>query len=194
MLTVRVTDHLQFYSTAILNGSIIDANTTGYLHTYNKQADIGSTTFDLKACIALYLERNMKVRDYMAMYNWDYNQGNAIIEVYGTFTPGVEHDFFHGCTMMTGSTIDLSSRTNALPLVSAFTSGANTLAFADGATVNVKLGGRKVARGEPIISWSAKPANIDTVKFKPALGERACSFVKKDDGLYITRGFMIIVK
>ena len=187
--------HFMLVNTTILNGTILGMG-GGALHTYStSKTDIGSETFDFVATVTvLNIERKMKVRDYVAGYKWDYNYGDAVIDVYGTFTPGARHDYFHGCTMMTGSTIDLSSRTNALPLVSAFTKGAKTLAFANGATVNVKLGGRKVARGEPIISWSAKPANIDTVKFKPALGERACGFVKKDDGLYIMRGFMIIVK
>ena len=194
-LIPSVNQHFMLVNTTILNGKILGMG-GGYLHTYNSsKSDIGSETFDFVTTnTELNIERNMKVRDYVAAYKWDYNAGDAVIEVYGTFTPGAEHDYFHGCTMMAGSTIDLSSRTNALPLVSAFTDGAKTLAFTNGATVNVKLGGRKVARGEPIISWSAKPANIDTVKFKPALGERACSFVKKDDGLYITRGFMLIVK
>ena len=97
--------------------------------------------------------------------------------------------------MMDGSTIDLSLRESALPLVSAFTSNsAKTLDFETNKTVFVKFGGYRASSSTPIISWTAKPADIDTVKFKTAPGERPCSFIKKDDGLYIMRGFIILVR
>ena len=56
--------------------------------------------------------------------------------------------------MQEGSTIDLSERTAALPLVSAFTNtdSDRTLKFADGATVYVALGGKRFAGGK-VISW-----------------------------------------
>jgi hypothetical protein len=96
--------------------------------------------------------------------------------------------------MTDGSTIDLSLRDGALPLVSSFTSGANTLQFATGApTVYVKLGDKSFAGGK-VIAWNEKPGNIDTVKFKNAPGERKCAFVAKDDGLYCTTGLVVFVK
>lgn len=119
---------------------------------------------------------------------------SPLLEIYGTFKPSA-HNYFHGCKMMDGSTIDLSSRTNALPRIAAFTSNsAKTLDFETDKTVYVKFGGYRTASREPIISWTAKPADIDTVKFKAARGEQPCSFVKKDDGLYIRRGFTILVR
>ena len=188
------TTHFMLYGTAIQNGSIVNASSPGWFHTYSRSTpDIGSSTFDFKAGIALNLERKMMVRDYTAMNRYDSNAGNAVIEVYGTFTPGADHDYFHGCTMMDGSTIDLSARTTPLPLVSAFTDGAKTLGFESGKTVYVKLGDRKASSSTPVISW-AEGTDIGTVKFKPAPGERASGFVKRDDGLYAMRGFTIIVK
>jgi hypothetical protein len=95
--------------------------------------------------------------------------------------------------MQDGSTIDLSSRTSALPLVSAFTTGDNMLKFANGATVSVKLGERRVSSRTPLISWTAG-TDIGNVKFKSADEERNCCFVVKDDGLYALSGFIVIVK
>ena len=90
--------------------------------------------------------------------------------------------------------MDLSSRTSALPLVSAFTTGDNKLKFANGATVSVKFGERRVSSRTPIISWdsASKPTGIDTVKFVSATGERKRSFVAQDDGLYALNGLIIL--
>ena len=200
-LTVRLANsgtHLQLYSTAILNGSIIDNVSAGYIHTYNAQADIGSESFDLNTGIALNLERDMVVRNYTAQNKWTTsNAGNASIKVHGTFKPMAQaENCFHGCIMQADSTIDLSNLTDALPLVSRFTNGANTLQFLDNTTVNIKLGARTVSPRKPIISWepASKPTNIDTVNFVSVTGEIERTFVARNDGLYALSGLMIIVK
>lgn len=93
-------------------------------------------------------------------------------------------------------TIDLSERTAAIPLLSAFTNtnSDRTLKFADGATVYVNLGGKKFPQGK-VISWSEKPANINTVKFRHAPGVAPKGgFVAMSDGLYLKTGFMIFVR
>ena len=126
-------------------------------------------------------------------YNFNNNSGTAALNVYGAFKPS-EHDYFYGCTMQDGSTIDLSSRTNALPRVSAFTAGDHTLKFATNATVRVKLGGRKVSRNEPIVSWATAPENLAGLKFVSGDENRRFSIVKKDDGLYIHTGLVIFVR
>ena len=185
--------HLMLYSTEILNG-IIETDSGGYIHSYSaSKNDIGSTTFDLDTATALNLERDMVVRDYTARNKWTgSNAGNALIKVHGTFKPMVRaENCFHGCIMQADSTIDLSVLTNALPLVSRFTNGANTLQFVNDTTVNIKLGTRSVSRRTPIISWTSKPDGINTVKFKSATGERQRSFVVKDDGLYALSGLII---
>jgi len=155
--------------------------------------DIVATNVDFRVNAALELNAKIKARDYEAVYGYNYNSGSAVIEVNGTFRPSA-HNYFRGCTMMDGSTIDLSSRTNALPLVSAFTSGAKTLGFEAEKTVRMKFGGYGVTSREPVISWASKPAGIDAVKFRSAPGEIARGFVAKDDGLYVVCGFMILVR
>ena len=131
---------------------------------------------------------------YEAVYKANYNSGTAALNVYGTFKPSKEHDYFYGCTMQDGSTIDLSARTNALPRVSAFTSGDNTLKFATNATVRVKLGGRKVSHKTPIVSWATAPENLAGLRFVSGDENRPFSIIKKDDGLYIYTGTVILVR
>lgn len=60
------------------------------------------------------------------------------------------------------------------------------------ATVQVKLGGRAVKSSVPLITWATKPANFDSIKF--AACDRGGSIRVKDDGVYFTSGFMIIVR
>ena len=96
--------------------------------------------------------------------------------------------------MMDGSTIDISSRTTALPLVSVFTNGDNTLKFAEGATtVYIRLGEKRFPGGK-VISWAEKPDGIGTVKFRCADEGHQLSFIPKGDGLYATSGLMFIVR
>ena len=163
----------------------------GYLQTLTSACN--ATNVDFIVGSALNLGTALSVHDYESVYDWNANSGTAALNVYGAFKPSA-HDYFYGCTMQDGSTIDLSSRTNALPRVSAFTSGDNTLKFATNAIVRVKLGGRKVSRNEPIVSWATAPENLAGLKFVCGDENRRFSIVKKDDGLYIHTGLVIFVR
>ena len=163
----------------------------GTLQTTNAAYDARNVDFIVGS--ALNISSALSVHDYEAVFGANYNTGTAALNVYGAFKPS-EHDYFYGCTMQDGSTIDLSSRTNALPRVSAFTSGDNTLKFATNATVRVKLGGRKVSHKTPIVSWATAPENLAGLKFVCGDEERRFTVIKKDDGLYILRGTIIFVR
>jgi hypothetical protein len=155
--------------------------------------EASTVDFRVNCCINVLAPLNL--HDYVALYGENTNMGNEAINVFGTFKPSPTHNYFHGCRMMDASTIDLSERTAALPLVSAFTNtdSDRTLKFADGATVYVALGGKRFAGGK-VISWDEKPENIGTVKFRSVPGERRYAFVAKDDGLYTMSGMVILVK
>ena len=133
------------------------------------------------------------VRDYVAQYPGNGNAGSGPLNVFGTFKPSA-HDVFYGCTMQSGSTIDLSLRTKALPLASQYQSGDYTLKFADNSTIYINTGDLKVNRKSPAITWDEPPANIRTVKFKNADPESTRTFVSRDNGVYALTGFVIIVK
>ena len=201
-LTVDVSDGKAFFlcNATISNGTIELQSAgdgrllTGRDGTAAANATNHAETVDFKVGCALCLYSPLSVRNYEALYNVNSNNGMAAFNIHGAFKPSA-HNYFHGCTMMDGSTIDLSLREAALPLVSAFTNenSDRTLKFADGATVYVKLDGKRFPQSK-VISWASKPENIGTVRFRSAPGERRCAFVAKDDGLYTTTGFMIIFK
>ena len=155
-----------------------------------------ASNVDFRVNCRLNIIAPLNVHDYVALYGTNANLGNEAINVFGTFRPSSAHNYFHGCRMMDGSTIDLSERTSAIPLLSAFTNTESdrTLKFADGATVYIDLGGKKFPQGK-VISWAEKPANINTVKFLHAPGVAPKGgFVAMSDGLYLKTGIMIFVR
>ena len=179
--------------TPISNGTFVVSGGTFMTQNYKGTINAMTTTMRMGCAINLPSMSTMNVRDYVALYDGTDNSGTGALNIYGTFKPSV-HDKFYGATMQNGSTIDLSSRTNALPLVSAFTSGDHTLKFADGATVFINPGSLTVNSKTPIVTWEEKPANIGTVNFKWSDPECKRGFARKNDGLYAISGFMIMVK
>ena len=154
----------------------------------------------LKLAGAITVAANIEVLDYTSSYVDSLadgvmgNAGNGVIGVAGVFTPLT--DYWHGCELHDGATIDLSGRDGEFSAVSGFARGLNTLAFTAGARVSIKLGSRPILCGERIISWTeeTKPANVDSVKFKCGDGARSYGLVIKDDGLYIAKGMVISVR
>ena len=117
--------------------------------------------------------------------------------VLGTFQPNT--DRFYGCKLMSGATLDLSGRTTPLDVRSANNvsagASARNIQFEDGATIRVKLGNTSL--GNPIVKWSNtddKPSNWDDLTFELASRPSGGYLVKKENGLYIRRGFLVIVK
>ena len=182
--------YLKFQDLAPQGPGKIKITTGGWLQTITS---CNASNVDFIVGSALNISSALSVHDYEAVFGANYNSGTAALNVYGAFKPS-EHDYFYGCTMQDGSTIDLSSRTNALPRVSAFTGGDHTLKFADDATVKVKLGGWKASTKTPIVSWETAPENLEGLKFVCGDKERRFSIIKKDDGLYIYAGTFIIVR
>ena len=185
----------------IADAGVLSASGAGVLKFGNpnsKAVEIAATNTAFRIACPIQMQLNsgvsVDVGDYEAVYAGSTNTGTNPLKVFGTFKPSA-HDVFYGCTMMDGSTIDLSSRTNALPRVSSFASGSNELKFDDGATVYVRLGGRRFPGGK-VVSWASGsgPDNADTLKFKSVAGERRCHFAVRDDGLYAQCGFTMIVR
>ena len=192
-LTVPIANGKTFYlfNTTVKNGKV-DITSGGWLKTRSGYT-VTATNADFRVGSAMRILGPMSVRDYEPAYGSDYNDGTAAFNVHGTFKPAAGHNYFYGCTMQDGSTIDLSSRTGALPLVSSFTKGDHTLKFAAG-TIHVKLGERNVTRNTCLISWSSKPSGIASTRFVNAEGERSRRFSARADGLYLSGGTMIIVR
>ena len=70
----------------------------------------------------------------------------------------------------------------------------NTVTFADNATIAVKIGNRHVPSGTRVISWVEQPSNLASLKFVRGDSDRGYSVIKRDDGVYMRQGFVIVVQ
>ena len=192
--------HFYLNNTTISNGTL-DITSGGYLHTFRNASNARNANIDLNC--ALWLEKDLSVSNIVIKYNGDWDQGTAALNVYGTFRPETAGGYFYGPTMQDGSTLDFSAWPTSLgwPVYSRsakVTNGVkvrNTFTFANGATVKIKLGAKKVPKGTKIVDWrDSTPSNLDTLKFVCGDEGRGYSVVKRADGLYYYSGFAIIVK
>ena len=191
-LTVPIAVGKSWYvrESSFTNG-MVNITSGGWLQIVNAT---DASTVDFKVGCALNVGAQFDVRNYEPVWSsTGYNSGSGVLNVHGTFKPAA-HDCFYGCTLLNGSTIDLSNRTGALPMTAAFTtSGKKTLEFASGATVNVLASPQnatKTANGKQIISWSAIP---EGVTFLPA--KKGQRLVPKADGLYLEgNSFIVIIR
>ena len=180
---------------SVENGNMAIAS-GGYL-ALNSGTVGGSSSLNLEMTGAAFkTDGDFSVSNYVARYTDAYNHGSAPLKVYGTFTPaGVDEnglEYFHGCEMQTGSTIDLSAKTATWDTTATGwggtddADGARTVTFADNATVTLDLHGRTLAKGEKIVSWIETPANLDTLTFAldAATTEAGESLVVTESGIY----------
>ena len=190
-VTIASGKHWYIRCISCTGGGKVVVGATGWLHPV---VDVDASTVDFVVNSAIQLDGQLDVHDYEPQWSGaGYNKGSKALNVHGTFKPAA-HDYFYGCTLMDGATIDLSNRTGALPLTSAFTdTGKKTLEFASGVTVNVLASAKnatKTANGKQIISWSAIP---EGVTFQPV--KKGQRLVPKADGLYLEgAGFSLIVR
>lgn len=155
----------RLFKTAILNGTITTSG-AGTLYLGVDGGYVAATNLDLHAGCALNIINDVSLRDYKATYTGNSNSGSAEMTVSGTFVP--KTDYFYGCTLLDGVTIDFTERMNTLNVVSSFTSGSNELSFAPYATIMVDLAGNGsrflASAGNPyLIKWDTEPADVTFV-------------------------------
>ena len=159
--------------------------------TFAVSKALDARTVDLRMNAAFNLAAALDVRDYLAVYNADYNTGTAALNVWGRFTPMV--DYFYGCTLQDGAVLDLSYRQGVWSTMSRFSNGAKTVSFADEATITVDLGTRQIGKGGQVVAWDAAPANLAGLTFKLAASRQGWLEVKPD-GIYYRSGMAVIVR
>ena len=180
---------------SVENGNMAIAS-GGYL-ALNSGTVGGSSSLNLEMTGAAFkTDGDFSVSNYVARYTDAYNHGSAPLKVYGTFKPdAVDTDgreYFHGCEMQPGSTIDLSEKTVTWDTTSTGwngtgdADGARTVTFANNATVTIDLHGRTLAKGEKILNWVEAPENIGTLRFVPddITAESGESLVVTESGIY----------
>ena len=123
------------FNATVMNGTV-DITSGGTLKL--DKTGVVATNVDFKLKCALNVVVPFKVRNYESAYVNNYNWGSYPVSVLGTFKPTTQ--YYHGCEMQDGSTMDLTAWPSSLgwPMYSRFSGGNKTMSFADG-TVNVSL-------------------------------------------------------
>ena len=172
----------------ITNGVFLLKNNTYW--RINSALSARGTT--LRAEGTLYIGAQLDIDNYYAACSNNVNNGTAAMNVYGRFTPAT--DYFYGCTLQDGATLDLNGRNGAWSTTSAFTSGANNVTFASGATITVDVSTRPTFKGK-IVDWGAgnTPSDV-TFKLDAASKAMGRALRVKDDGLYAVGGVIIIIR
>ncbi len=182
-------NNLHFINAGVITNGVFSLEGAGCWRINNNVQARGAT---LRVETALWLDGHLDAGDYYAAYTANTNTGKGGMSVYGRFTPAT--DYFYGCTMQDGSTLDLNGREGVWSTTSAFTNGLNRVTFAEGAAVTVDVHARPVWAGK-IVDWGVGNRPTD-VLFKldeesKAMGRALCVL---DDGLYAVGGTMIIVR
>ena len=180
---------LYFADSVNITNGVFWTKGNGCWQTTNTVKMCGAT---LRAESALNIGGQLDVDDYYAACTNNVNNGTAAMNVYGRFTPAT--DYFYGCTLQDGATLDLNGRNGAWSTTSAFTSGANHVTFASGATITVDVSTRPTFKGK-IVDWGAGNTPSD-VAFRLDAASKAMgrALRVKDDGLYAVGGMMIIIR
>ena len=188
-VTVANGKSFYLYNLTVRNGTFA-ASGAGTL-VFDQAAFNGANAdFDIN-CIARLNLANISMSNLTWGVSASASAANASnkISVYGALKPvGTK---FPNIEMKNNSTLDL--RGNTLPWSTAASQDSRGCSAAkDARTIYVKSGDRTGPSKTPIVTWAAKPEN--TVKFKCTDEGQIASLVAKDDGLYLVKGFLIIVK
>jgi hypothetical protein len=181
--------YLKFRDYTIANGTVRFAP-GGSTAMFQTAGAVDASTASLDFNCRMEIKNDMTVKDVVFRHegNWGWSSADVKMKVLGRFNPC--GGYFPGIELQNGATLDLSERTTALPMASEFETGDNTLKFADGATIGVKLGEAR----SPLVSWTAAPENIGTVKFKCVDEDSNCSIIVKSDGLYAVTGLTLFLR
>lgn len=145
-LTISLQDKLEWKPSSITIGTILICK--GTLTVVGNVSD-SSANLTMTDTAGLSLGAyEYVVNDYIANSTGSLS-GTGALQVSGTFTP--TSDNFYPCTMMDGSTIDLSTKETTWSLSNAAGAAAQ---FAAGATVTIDVGVREIAAGDKIVEWS----------------------------------------
>ena len=191
-LTVEIEAGKTLYltdSVTITNG-VLWTKGDGCWRIVSKPVNMRGAT--LRAESALWISGQLDVENYYAACTNNVNNGVTAMNVYGRFTPAT--DYFYGCTLQDGATLDLNGRNGAWSTTSAFTSGANHVTFASGATITLDVSTRPTFKGK-IVDWGAgnTPSDV-TFKLDAASKAMGRALRVKDDGLYAVGGVILIIR
>ena len=122
-------------------------------------ADLDPMRFTSVTCVNRVGDVDLVVMPVEARAAW----GDDAVSIFGTFTP--QDSYRARFELQNGATLDLREKTAVWPVEG---TGTHTtpLAFADNATITIDVTGRDFTTDEKVVSWTAAPENLSTLKFR----------------------------
>ena len=159
--------------------------------------DLGSATLDVGLGCTTHIEAKCRVGTFIdrrETYGENPAQ-NAMMTILDRFQP---------MTTNLLKTITLGDATHLAPVLDlsgldapfVLPSKGCTMNLAEGATIRLKLGGRSVSTKRPVVAWSAEqpPASVGSLVFTRGDEDRRYAVTVMDDGVYLNKGFILIVR
>ena len=183
---------LVMHSTIVSNGTLNVVN-GGWLYVPAEKTCDATDNAAILSNTALAIAGTLNVKDFTDAKTADansYDSSSGAINIYGTFTP--KSDYFYGVTMQSGSSFDLSAKTDPWNVASSATDN-NTVSFADNAAIGLVLGERTTRGSIPVVTWATAPANLGSLTFRRVDAGQERNAAKESSGIYFRTGLIISI-
>jgi autotransporter-associated beta strand protein len=186
-------DEILVLRSAVVSNGTINVVNGGWLYVPAEKTCDATDNAAILSSTALAIAGTLNVKDFTDAKTTNansYDSSSGAINVYGTFTP--KSDYFYGVTMQSGSSFDLSAKTEPWNVASSATDN-NTVSFADNAAVGLALGERTIRGSIPVVTWVTAPANLDSLTFRRVDAGQERNAAKESSGIYFRTGLIISI-
>lgn len=204
-LTIEVTKAGQeFYmgNLTVTGGGRIVGNDGGWLVlggdgvNGDKYVHAETTTLEVPNIGTKCKSSDVRFAGYVASYlGGNTSTDKGLISVTERFTPGADTAAWYDTVLADGVTMDLSHLTQTFNTTCTYwySGGSRTVTFADGATIFIDFGNRRVKTRLPVISWTDDNKPDDSVTFKLSPGQKGY-LTRTPTGIEYWNGFEIFIR
>ena len=184
-------DEILVMRSAVVSNGTINVVNGGWLYVPAEKTCDATDNAAILSSTALAIAGTLNVKDFTDAKTTNansYDSSSGAINVYGTFTP--KSDYFYGVTMQSGSSFDLSTKTDPWNVASSAADN-NTVSFADNAVIGIVLGERTTRGSIPVVTWTTAPANLGSLTFRRVDAGQERNAAKESSGIYFRTGLII---
>ena len=184
-------DEILVMRSAVVSNGTINVVNGGWLYVPAEKTCDATDNAAILSSTALAIAGTLNVKDFTDAKTTNansYDSSSGAINVYGTFTP--KSDYFYGVTMQSGSSFDLSTKTDPWNVASSAADN-NTVSFADNAVIGLVLGERTTRGSIPVVTWTTAPANLGSLTFRRVDAGQERNAAKESSGIYFRTGLII---
>lgn len=184
-------DEILVMRSAVVSNGTLNVVNGGWMYVPAEKTCDATDNASILSSTALAIAGTLNVKDFTDAKTTNansYDSSSGAINVYGTFTP--KSDYFYGVTMQSGSSFDLSAKTDPWNVASSATDN-NTVSFADNAAIGLVLGERTTRGTIPVVTWATAPANLGSLTFRRIDAGQERTAAKESSGIYFRTGLII---